>query len=211
MKELLRQFYAAFAALIVFTILTGVVYPLVITGLGQALWPHEANGGIIMQNGRAKGSELIGQQFGGPAYFWGRLSATSPEPYNAAASSGSNLAPTNPALMYAANARISALRDADKGNTMLVPVDLATASGSGLDPHISPEAAEYQMARVARTRGCNVEAIRRIVRECTEEKTWGILGERRVNVLRLNMMLDKLFPMKHSPTEEADGDGTKAP
>src|SRR5512143_3809153 len=138
----------AFMSLILFTMLTGLIYPMAVTGLAQTIFPHEANGSIITKNGKAIGSELIGQQFEDPKYFWGRLSATTPYPYNGGSSSGSNLDPNNPDLLKAVQRRIQALREADPGNTMKIPVDLVTSSGSGLDPHISPAAAEYQVQRV---------------------------------------------------------------
>ncbi len=147
------QIRPALMAILIFTLLTGVIYPLVVTGIAQLVFPHQANGSLIVNNGQAVGSELIGQPFDDPKYFWGRLSATSPFPYNAAASSGSNLGPTNPALLDAVKARIAALKAADPTNTQPIPVDLVTASGSGLDPDISVAAALYQVPRVARARG----------------------------------------------------------
>jgi K+-transporting ATPase ATPase C chain len=180
-------------ALIVFgllTLITGVVYPLIVTGIGQGAFGNEANGSAIMVGDRMLGSRFLGQPFTSPTYFWSRPSATSPQPYSAAASSGSNLGPINPALQAAVRDRIDALRAADPGNTARVPVDLVTASGSGLDPHISPAAAEYQVARVARQRGVLEEQLRKLVQEATEDRTLGILGEPRVNVLELNLSLD---------------------
>lgn len=182
-------------ALIVFallSLLTGFLYPLVVTGIGQAAFPQKANGSVIHAGDRALGSRLLGQSFSSPKYFWSRPSATAPQPYNAAASSGSNQGPLNPALEAAVKERIAALRAADPGNTTPVPVDLVTASGSGLDPDISPAAAEYQIARVARSRKLPEQKIRELVRNATLGRTFGILGEPRVNVLELNLSLDAL-------------------
>jgi K+-transporting ATPase ATPase C chain len=175
---------------VLLTLITGAVYPLIITGLAQAFLPHQANGSLIAKNGQTLGSALIGQAFDDPKYFWGRLSATSPLPYNAAASSGSNLGPLNANLVTAAQARIDALRDADPDNTMPIPVDLVTASGSGLDPHISVAAALYQVPRIARARGLDEGQVRALVAQFTEGRQLGILGEPRVNVLKLNLALD---------------------
>jgi len=172
------------------TVLTGLVYPLVVTGVAQLVFPRQANGSLIVQDGTVVGSALIGQPFDGPKYFWGRPSATSPYPYNAASSSGSNLGPTNPALADAVKARIEALRAADPGNTAPVPVDLVTASGSGLDPHMSPAAALYQVGRIARARKLSEETVRALVEQYTEGRQLGFLGEPRVNVLALNRALD---------------------
>jgi K+-transporting ATPase ATPase C chain len=191
-QDLARQWYPALAALIVFTVLTGLVYPAAVTGAAQLLFPSRANGSLLVKDGRAVGSELVGQSFSDPGHFWGRPSATSPYPCNAAASSGSNLGPTNPDLEKAVAARIKALREADPGNAQPVPCDLVASSGSGLDPHISPPAAEYQVPRIARARGLSVEEVRRLVREHTDDRTWGVLGEPRVNVLQLNLALDTL-------------------
>jgi len=180
-------------ALIVFgllTVLTGIAYPLVVTGIGQAAFHCIANGSIIESGGHAVGSRLLGQPFSSPKYFWSRPSATGPAPYNGAISSGSNQGPLNPALETAVKERIAALRAADPGNAAPVPVDLVTASGSGLDPHISPAAAEYQVKRVARERKISVDEVRRLVAEATEGRTFGVLGEPRVNVLELNLALD---------------------
>jgi len=179
-------------SLFVFTILTGVIYPLGVTGITQLLFPAQANGSIIMKDGRAAGSALIGQPFDDPKYFWGRLSATLPFPYNSAVSSGSNLAQSNPAVVEQAKARITALRDADLQASVPVPVDLVTASGSGLDPQISPAAAEYQMRRVAEKRGLDEAVVRALVAAHTEGRQFGILGEPRVNVLKLNLALDEI-------------------
>ena len=180
-------------ALIIFallTVLTGVVYPLIIGAIGVAAFPNQARGSIIERDGKPIGSELLGQVFSSPRYFWSRPSATATHAYNGAASSGSNQGPLNPALADAVAARIAALRAADPGNTAPVPVDLVTASGSGLDPHISPAAAEYQLARVARTRGLPEERVREFVASATRGRTFGIFGEPRVSVLELNLALD---------------------
>jgi len=182
----------AFMSLFVFTILTGVIYPLGVTGLAQLLFPAQANGSIMVKNGKPVGSSLIGQPFDDPKYFWGRLSATAPFPYNSAASSGSNLAQSNPAVVEQAKARITALRDADPQAAASVPADLVTASGSGLDPQISPAAAEYQIRRVAGSRGLDEAVVRALVAALTEERQFGILGEPRVNVLKLNLALDEI-------------------
>ena len=179
-------------SLFVFTILTGVIYPLGVTGITQLLFPAQANGSIIMKDGRAAGSALIGQPFDDPKYFWGRLSATLPFPYNSAVSSGSNLAQSNPAVVEQAKARITALRDADLQASVPVPVDLVTASGSGLDPQISPASAEYQMRRVAEKRGLDEAVVRALVAAHTEGRQFGILGEPRVNFLKLNLALDEI-------------------
>jgi len=171
------------------TLLTGVIYPVVVTVVAQALYPAEANGSLLWRKGSVVGSALIGQPFSRPEYFWGRLSATSPVPYNAAASSGSNAGPLNPALVANAEARIAALRQGDPTITT-VPVDLVTASASGLDPHVSPAAAAVQVKRVAAARRMPEEAVRALVDEHTESRHLGFLGEPRVNVLKLNLALD---------------------
>ena len=186
------QFLPALRMLVILSVLTGIAYPSLVTGLAQVAFPRAANGSLIPSEGKASpGSTLIGQPFDDPKYFWGRPSATSPMPYNGAASSGSNQGPRNPALADAVKDRIKALRDADPGNTAPVPADLVTASASGLDPHISVAAAEFQAARVAKTRGLTVDAVRAIVTQNTEGMTLGILGEARVNVLALNRALDR--------------------
>jgi K+-transporting ATPase ATPase C chain len=186
-----RQIYPSIMMTVLFTVLFGLIYPLAITGVAQVLFPKRANGSLIVDRGRVAGSRLIGQPFSDPKYFWGRLSATSPFPYNAASSSGSNLGPTNQALVDAVKQRIDDLRKADPGNTAPVPVDLVTASGSGLDPDISPAAAAYQAARVARARRLPPETVDRLIREHTAGRQFGILGEPRVNVLELNRALDQ--------------------
>ncbi len=188
------QIRPALMALLIFTVLTGLLYPLVVTGIAQLAFPHQANGSLIVVNGKTVGSSLIGQQFTDPKYFWGRLSATGPYPYNASSSSGSNLGPTNPALLDEAKARIAALKAADPSNTQLIPVDLVTSSGSGLDPDISVAAALYQLPRVARLRGLSESAVRVLVNKYTHGRTLGFLGEPTVNVLQLNLALDALKP-----------------
>ncbi len=193
MKPLIRPAVTLF---ILLSLITGLVYPLLVTGIGQVLFPQQAAGSLIEQDGKPVGSRLIGQHFTDPKYFWGRPSATSPYPYNAAASSGSNLGPLNPALTAAVKSRVAALRAADPGNTQPVPVELVTASASGLDPHISPAAAAYQVARVARTRGLPLETVRDAVAQQTEARQWDMLGEARVNVLELNRTLDRLAANK---------------
>src|SRR6185312_10741911 len=183
MSKLLRQ---SFALLLLMTVITGVLYPLAATGLAQLVFPRQANGSLIVQDGKPVGSVLIGQSFTDPTYFWGRPSATAPNAYNASASTGSNLGPTNPALTDAVKQRIAALRAADPGNTAPVPVDLVTASGSGLDPEISPAAAQYQLARVAKARGLSTAQVQALVNEYTSGRQLGVFGEPRVNVLQLN-------------------------
>lgn len=183
------------AALVVFvglSLITGVLYPVVVTGVGKALFPAQAGGSIIERNGKAVGSSLIGQNFDTPAYFWGRISATAPNPYNAQASGGSNLGPSNPALTEAAKARIAALKEADPGNTAPIPADLVTASASGLDPQISPAAAAYQAERVARARHMSPDLVKKVVAENTKGPVLGVFGEPVVNVLELNLALDDL-------------------
>jgi len=186
MKAHLRPCLVLFSLL---TLLTGVAYPALITGIAQVVFHDQANGSVILQDGRAVGSELIGQSFDDPRYFWGRPSATGPTGYNAAASSGSNLGPTNPALLDAIKGRVEAIRAAHPDQTQSVPVDLVTASASGLDPHISPAAAEYQVARVARIRGLSEDRVRELIASNTEGRSFGVLGEPRVNVLQLNLAL----------------------
>jgi K+-transporting ATPase ATPase C chain len=187
MSNLLRQAIVLFLLL---TVITGIVYPFAVTGIAQLAFPHQANGSLVVRDGKVVGSALIGQSFTDPEYFWGRPSATAPQPYNGSASGGSNLGPSNPALADAVRQRIVALRAADPGNNAPVPVDLVTASGSGLDPDISPAAAQYQVNRVARTRGMSPAEVRALVRRCTTGRQFGVLGEPRVNVLELNLALD---------------------
>ncbi|MCY1210615.1 Potassium-transporting ATPase C chain [compost metagenome] len=186
---LLRPMLVVFVGL---SLVTGLLYPGVITAISRAVFPHQAGGSLIEKDGRTLGSELIGQPFSDPKYFWGRLSATAPMPYNAAASVGSNLGPGNPALTDAARARIDALHAADPHNQAPVPVDLVTASGSGLDPHISPAAAGYQAARVARVRGIPIEQVQQLVAANTETPLLPVLGDPGVNVLKLNLALDAI-------------------
>jgi K+-transporting ATPase ATPase C chain len=190
---MLAQCRIAIIALALFTVLTGIVYPAFVTAIAQVAFPHQANGSPILQDGKPVGSELIGQPFDDPRYFWGRPSTTTPFPDNAGASTGSNLSPTNPSLIQAVQGRVDALRAADPGNLAPVPVDLVTASGSGLDPHISPAAALYQVARVARLRKQDPDLVRRILDEHVEARLLGLLGEPRVNVLLLNLDLDRRF------------------
>jgi K+-transporting ATPase ATPase C chain len=187
-----RAFRQAFLLLVALTVVTGIIYPLLVTGLAQAFFAEQADGSLIEQNGTVVGSRLVGQPFSDPKYFWGRPSATAPMPYNAGASGGSNQGPLNPALADAVKARIEALRSADPALKANVPVDLVTASGSGLDPHISPAAAEYQVERVARARGVPPERVRSLVAEHTQGRQLGFLGEPVVNVLPLNLALDRM-------------------
>jgi K+-transporting ATPase ATPase C chain len=192
---MIAQLRAALVSFLALTVITGVAYPLLITGIAQAAFPHQANGSLVYKDNRPVGSRLIGQPFDDPRYFWGRLSATvdannKPLPYNGGASGPSNLGPTNPALLDAVKARIDALRAADPDNEAAVPVDLVTASGSGLDPDISPAAAEFQVRRVARARGMDESKVRALVREHTDGRQLGVLGEPRVNVLELNLAVD---------------------
>src|SRR5438128_11609245 len=181
---------AAIVSLVLLSAVPGIAYPAVVTIIAQVVFPHQANGSLIVKDGKVVGSELIGQPFDDPKYFWGRPSATSPFGYNAGSSSGSNQSPTNPDLIKAVQSRVEALRAADPGNTAPVPVDLVTASASGLDPHISPAAAFYQIPRVARTRKLNPDSLRAIVAQHIQNRWLGLLGEPRVNVLELNLALD---------------------
>lgn len=189
MSTLLRPALSIFVAL---SVATGLIYPALVTAVGKAAFPQQASGSVIERDGKAIGSKLIGQNFTEPKYFWGRLSATSPKPYNGAASGGSNLGPLNPALVDNVKARIEALREADPGNSAPIPVDLVTASGSGLDPEISPAAANYQVARVARARKLPVAAVQELVAQNTVGRQFGVFGEPRVNVLALNLALDQM-------------------
>jgi K+-transporting ATPase ATPase C chain len=189
---MIKELKSALILFVLLTLLTGAAYPLLVTGVAQVLFPGRADGSLIERDGKVLGSELIGQPFSDPGYFWGRPSATAPVPYNAGASSGSNLGPTNPALEEAVKARIEALRAADPGNTAPIPVDLVTASASGLDPHISPAAAEYQVGRVARVRGLDASTVRALMAQHTQGRQLWALGEPRVNVLMLNLALDGL-------------------
>jgi K+-transporting ATPase ATPase C chain len=192
------QLRPAVVSLALLTAIAGLIYPLLVTGIAQVAFPRQANGSLIVQNGQVVGSSLIGQSFDDPKYFWGRLSATGTFPYNAfnaenlTASSGSNYGPLNPALMELVQGRINALKTVDPDNTKLIPVDLVTASASGLDPHISPAAAAYQIDRVARARGLDVAAVQKLVDQNTQSRDLGLLGEPRVNVLELNLALDGL-------------------
>jgi potassium-transporting ATPase KdpC subunit len=189
---MLRHIRPALSMLLFMSLITGVFYPLLVTGIGQALFPSRANGSIIDKNGKAVGSALIGQQFTSAGYFWSRLSATGPFPYNAAASTGSNYGPLNPALLTATKDRVELLHSADSTNARVIPVDLVTASGSGLDPHISIAAAMYQVPRVARVRQMPEPRVQELVRKHTDGKDLGILGEPGVNVVELNLALDEI-------------------
>ena len=189
MDRMLRN---AAMLLLLMTVITGIAYPLLVTGLAQMIFPAQANGSLVSKGGKSIGSALIGQSFTDPKYFWGRPSVTAPQPYNGTASGGSNLGPSNPALADAVKQRIAALRAADPGNDAPVPVDLVTASGSGLDPDISPAAALYQANRVARIRGLPPATVRALVTRHTQGRQFLVLGEPRVNVLELNLALDKL-------------------
>lgn len=217
---MVKQLRAAIISLVAFTVITGLLYPVVITVLAQVIFPYQANGSLIMQNGQPVGSALIGQNFDDPKYFWGRLSDTSPVPYTSyngdklTGSSGSNYGPLNPAIVDAAKTRIDALKAADPDNTLPIPIDLVTASGSGLDPHISPAAAAYQVNRVARLRGLDVAKVQALVDKYTEGRQLGILGEPRVNVLQLNLALDaepgQKLPASVQPTQAATPAATQA-
>ncbi len=187
MNSLIRPAVALF---LLMTAITGIIYPLVVTGLGQVLFPAQAGGSLVMRDGKAAGSRLIGQPFSDPKYFWSRPSATTPQPYNGTGSTGSNLGPLNPALTDAVKSRIDALHAADPGNTAPIPVDLVTASGSGLDPDISLAAAYYQVPRIARARGLNVDMVRNLIAAHAKGSVLRRFGEPRVNVLELNMALD---------------------
>jgi K+-transporting ATPase ATPase C chain len=188
---MLKEFKPALLIFLALTVITGVIYPGVVTGLAQLAFNSQANGSLVERGGKAVGSDLLGQSFSSPQYFWSRPSATGSMPNNGAVSSGSNQGPINPALEAAVKERIAALRSADPGNQKPVPIDLVTASGSGLDPHISPAAAEFQVERVARARGMEASQVRALVAAATEGRTFGMLGEPRVNVLQLNLALDE--------------------
>jgi K+-transporting ATPase ATPase C chain len=191
---MLSYSFQVIRALIVFTVITGVAYPLIVTAIAQLAFRDQANGSLIEKNGKVIGSRLIGQPFSDPKYFWSRPSATAPMSNNGASSSGSNQGPTNPALKEAVEGRVKALREADPGNAAPVPVDLVTASGSGLDPHISPAAAEYQVNRIARVRGVSTDKVRAVVAKHTAPRQLGLLGEPVVNVLEVNLELDAITP-----------------
>lgn len=190
MKTLIRP---AITLFVVLSAVTGALYPLAVTGVAQVAFPEQAAGSLIVKDGKPVGSSLIGQNFSDPGHFWGRPSATSPQPYNAAASSGSNQGPLNPALVDAVKGRIEALKAADPDNKLPVPTDLVTASASGLDPHISPAAAAYQLARVARVRGLPEAEVAKLVAQNTEGRQLGVFGEPRVNVLQLNLALEARY------------------
>jgi len=192
LKEFGTQLRLSVVFTVLFTVLTGLAYPGLVTAVGGVLFHHQATGSFITVDGKCVGSELIGQVFDQPKYFWSRPSATSPNAYNAASSSGSNLGPTNPVLLDAVRDRVTALQSADPHNNLPIPMDLVTTSASGLDPHISPEAAQYQAARVARARGLNPTLVENLVQSHLEGRLWGFLGEPRVNVLKLNLALDNL-------------------
>jgi potassium-transporting ATPase KdpC subunit len=187
---MLRELRTSVVIFVLLSVLTGLVYPAVTTIVGRVVFPAQSQGSLLNVKGRGVGSALLGQSFSSAGYFWSRPSATATNAYNAAASSGSNQGPTNPALVTAVADRVNALRAADPGNTQPIPVDLVTASASGLDPHITPAAAEYQVARVARARKLSVAQVRELVVAHTEKRTFGILGEPRVNVLEVNLALD---------------------
>src|SRR5215468_4431164 len=187
---MLAQLRPTLMVLAILTLVTGVAYPLLVTGIAQTVFPSQAQGSLVIKDGKVVGSALVGQPFDDPKYFWSRPSATSPFADNAGSSTGSNLSPTNPDLVKAVQGRVDALRAADPGNTVPVPVDLVTASGSGLDPHISPAAALYQVSRVARARKVDPDTVRKLVEQHIEGRWAGLLGEPRVNVLALNLALD---------------------
>lgn len=191
-KEVMEHIKTALILLIVFTLVTGLLYPLAVTGLAQLLFPAKANGSLIKQNDHVIGSQLIGQFFSSPTYFWGRPSATSPYPYNGEASAGSNLGPTNPDFLDAVKKRILPLKETSPQNNKDIPVDLVTASGSGLDPDISPYAAYYQAARIAKARNLSLEEVNTLIQKHIKNRTLGLLGEPRVNVLEINLALDNL-------------------
>jgi len=189
-----KEIKSSFFVLLIVTVITGVLYPLGITVIAKVFFPHQARGSFIVEEGKVIGSELIGQNFDDPRYLWGRLSATTPA-YNAAASSGSNLGPSNPTLLDNAKVRIQALQASGDGHG-LIPVDLVTSSASGLDPDVSPAAAQYQMARILKAGGLKLEILQKIIQESTKQRTFGILGEPRVNVLKVNLALKHLYDIK---------------
>jgi potassium-transporting ATPase KdpC subunit len=217
---MIQHVRAAVVSLLLLTAVTGIAYPLVVTGVAKVAFPAQANGSLIVKDGKVVGSRLLGQPFDDPKYFWGRLSATSPIPYTAfnadkgTGSSGSNLGPLNPALLDAVKGRVQALKDADKQSGIIpvsnVPVDLVTASGSGLDPHVSPASALYQAPRVAKVRGLSAERLIALIAEHTEGRQLGILGEPRVNVLELNLALDELAPSQPRAVSPEQGATTAA-
>lgn len=192
LKEILQQTRRAALVWLFLTVITGLVYPALVTGIAQVAFPFQAHGSLVRHQGQVRGSALLGQPFSDPKYFWGRPSATSPYPYNAASSAGSNLGPTNPELLARVKERVDALRRSHPGSDRLIPVDLVTASGSGLDPHLSPAAALYQVPRVARARSLSEGTVTRLVAQHLENRWFGILGEPHVNVLKLNLALDDL-------------------
>ncbi len=194
LELIMTQVRPAFRLLVFMTLLTGLFYPLAITGISQIFFFHQANGSLVVREGKKVGSELIGQYFDAPSYFWSRPSATSPYPYNASSSSGSNLGPTHPALGSLVKTRVEILRKNDPKTPLRPPIDLVTSSASGLDPHISPAAAFYQVSRIAQARGVSEQGIRVLVLKHIEKRQFGFLGEPRVNVLRLNMDMDSTFP-----------------
>lgn len=193
---MLKQIRIAIVSTVVATVLLGLLYPLAVTGIAQVLFPSQANGSLIYKDGKSVGSKLIGQPFDDPKYFWSRPSATGTVPYNGAASCGSNLGPTNPTLLKAVQDRVDALHKADPDNKEPVPVDLVTASGSGLDPHISPAAAQYQLKRVAKVRGISEQTAAELIQKHTQGRFLGLIGEPGVNVLELNLALDALSGSK---------------
>lgn len=194
-----KQLKTALLLFLILSVLTGVIYPLVITGIAHVFFPWRANGSIITEQGKPVGSLLIGQSFTAPKYVWGRPSATTPAPYDAQNSTGSNLGPSNPALLAAVATRIALLHQADPSNTTLIPVDLVTASGSGLDPQISPAAAYYQAGRIAKARGLPKQEVIALMQSLVKPRTFGILGEPTINVLQLNLALDKVKTSKEAP------------
>lgn len=198
MRDLINQVKTGLYLLLLFSVICGLIYPLIITGFAQLIFPWKANGSLIEKNKLLIGSEIIGQSFTESNYFWGRSSATKPFPYNAAASSGSNFGPSNPNFLSTVNARAVMLKQIGGLSHLLIPVDLVTASGSGLDPDISPVAAFYQVPRIAKARGISEQAIKMLIKQSTKHRILGILGEERVNILELNLALDRLFSLKET-------------